>query len=84
MGDRKERLLQAILRGRSDANIRFSDLRALMRDLGFKERIRGSHPLFSRKGVVEIVNLQGHSGHVKPYQVRQIRQLILKYKLGES
>lgn len=79
---RHERLLRVILHGRSDANIRFSDLRGLMKYLGFEERIHGSHHLFDKEGVVEIVNLQSRGGHAKPYQVRQIRQLILKYKLG--
>ena len=80
--NRHERLLQRILRGRSDADIRFSDLRALMDYLGFEERIRGSHHLFDKVGIVEIVNLQGRGGHAKPYQVRQVRRLILKYRLG--
>ncbi len=79
---RHERLVRTILGGRSDANLRFSDLCALMRYLGFEERVRGSHHLFDREGIVEIVNLQSRSGHAKPYQVRQIRRLILKYKLG--
>ena len=80
--NRHERLLRTILRGRSDASIRFSDLRALMAYLGFEERIRGSHHLFDREGVVEIVNLQGRGGQARPCQVRQVRQLILKYRLG--
>ena len=80
--NRHERLLHTILRGRSDANIRFSELRALMTYLGFEERIRGSHHLFDKDGIVEIVNLQSQGGHAKPYQVKQVRQLILKYKLG--
>lgn len=79
---RRERLIQTILGGRSDANIRFDDLRGLMRHLGFEERVRGSHHLFDREGIVEIVNLQRRGGHAKPYQVRQVRRLILKYKLG--
>ncbi len=82
--NRHEKLLQTILWGRSDANIRFSDLRALLGYLGFDERIRGSHHLFDRAGIVEIVNLQSVGGRVKPYQVRQVRQLILKYRLGET
>ncbi len=82
--NRHERLLQTILRGRSDASIRFSDLRDLMEYLGFEERIRGSHHLFDREGIAEIVNLQSRDGHAKPYQVRQVRQLILKYRLGED
>ena len=80
--NRHERLLQTILGGRSDANIRFSELRTLMGYLGFEERIRGSHHLFDKEGILEIVNLQSRGGHAKPYQVRQVRQLILRYKLG--
>ena len=79
-----DRLLQSILRGRSDANVRFTDLRTLLFHLGFSERIRGSHHLFDKDGIVEIINLQSKGGQVKPYQVRQARHLILKYKLGED
>ena len=82
--NRHERLLQTILGGRSDANIRFADLRALMQHLGFEERIRGSHHLFDKEGIVEIINLQSRGGHAKPYQVKQVRQLILKYRLGRD
>lgn len=81
---RHERLRQTILGGRADANIRFDDLRALMQNLGFEERIRGSHHLYRREGVVEKVNLQRDSGHAKPYQVRQVRRLLLKYNLGRN
>ena len=77
---RSERLIQRILGGRSDANIRFADLRIL----GFDERVRGSHHLYRRYGVVEKVNLQRDDGNAKPYQVRQVRRLILKYKLGRN
>lgn len=80
--DRHERLLQTILGGRSDANIRFDDLRALLFHLGFDERVRGSHHLFNKDGVAEIINIQSRGGHAKPYQVRQVRNMILKYKLG--
>ena len=80
--DRHERLLQTILGGRSDANIRFADLRALLFHLGFDERVRGSHHLFDKQGVMEIINIQSRGGHAKPYQVKQVRNIILKYKLG--
>ncbi len=79
---RHERLVQTILRGRSDANIRFDKLRALLRYLGFEERVRGSHHFFDKEGIPEIINLQGRGGQAKPYQVKQVRRLILKYKLG--
>ena len=80
--DRHERLRQTILGGRSDANIRIADLRALLIQLGFTERVRGSHHLFDKEGIVERINIQSRGGHAKPYQVRQIRNLMLKYKLG--
>ena len=77
-------LLQTILRGRSDANIRFAELCALLQYLGFEERIRGSHHIFRKQGVAEKLNLQRDDGHAKPYQVRQVRRVILKYKLEEE
>ena len=82
--NRHWQLLQTILRGRSDANIRFAELCALLQYLGFEERIRGSHHIFRKQGVVEKLNLQRDDGHAKPYQVRQVRRVILKYKLEEE
>jgi predicted RNA binding protein YcfA (HicA-like mRNA interferase family) len=80
---RFEKILQRVLRGTSDANISFEDLCYLLRRLGFDERIRGSHHIFSRADVEEIVNLQPREGgKAKPYQVKQVREIILKYKLG--
>ena len=71
--NRREWMLQTVLLGRSDANIPFYDLRSLMQDLGFEERICGSHHLFDKAGIVEIVNLQSRGGQAKPYQVKQVR-----------
>jgi len=79
---RHERLLQRVLSGRSDANVRFSDLRALMAHLGFDERMKGSHHIFNKEGIMELVNLQDCRGQAKPEQVRQIRRLIRQYGLG--
>ena len=79
---RRERLLERILTGRSDAAIRFDDLRQLLRALGFEERIRGSHHLFVMRGIADRINLQRDGSHVKPYQLRQVRAIIMKYKLG--
>lgn len=53
-----------------------------MRYLGFEERNRGSHHLFDKDGIVKIVNLQSRGEQAKPFQLRQVRRLILKYKLG--
>lgn len=72
---------EKILSGRSDANIRFEDLRSFLLRLGFAERTRGSHYMFRREGVRELINLQRQGSQAKPYQVRQVRQAILKYHL---
>jgi hypothetical protein len=71
-----------VLRGTSDANIPFDGLLHLLKEFGFEERIRGSHHIFTRTGVEEILNLQPKGSHAKPYQVKQVRQVILRYKLG--
>ncbi|MCY3759920.1 MAG: type II toxin-antitoxin system HicA family toxin [Gemmatimonadetes bacterium] len=72
-------LRERILSGRSDANIRFNDLRLFLFRLGFVERVRGSHHIFRKEGVREQINLQRDGSHTKPYQVRQVRNIILRY-----
>lgn len=79
-----EKLLEQILRGKSDANISFDDLCGLLIRLGFEERTKGSHHVFRRSGIVEKPNLQRDGKNAKPYQVRQVRNIILTYKLGEK
>lgn len=79
---RSGRIRKNVLGGESDANIRFDDLRNLLFSVGFEERTRGSHHLFNRPGVTERVNLQREGSHAKPYQVRQVRRILLKYELA--
>jgi len=79
---KSDKVLEAVLRGTSDANIRFSDLCSLLSRLGFDERIRGDHHVFSREGVEEILNLQSKKSMAKPYQVKQVRGVILRYRLA--
>jgi hypothetical protein len=78
------RLLLQILQGTSDANIRFNELCLLLKHIGFDERIRGSHHIFTREGIEEILNLQPRGSMAKPYQVRQVRNVIVRYKLAEG
>jgi predicted RNA binding protein YcfA (HicA-like mRNA interferase family) len=77
-----EKLLIQVLRGASDANIPFDGLCGLLRSLGFTERVRGSHHIYAKADVEEIVNLQPMGARAKAYQVKQVRGIILKYKLG--
>ncbi len=73
-----------VLSGTSDANIRFDDLRFLLRQLGFTERIRGSHHIFTRDGVAEILNLQPRGNKAKAYQVKQVREVIVSYGMASE
>lgn len=75
------KILIKILRGTSDANIAFSDLCSLLAKLYFSERIRGDHHIYTREDIDEILNLQPRGAKAKPYQVKQVRDLILKYRL---
>lgn len=76
-----DKLLDKILTGTNDRNIKFQDLRKVLVRYGFSERIRGDHHIFSREHVFEIINIQPlKDGNAKQYQVKQIRHLFLKYK----
>jgi predicted RNA binding protein YcfA (HicA-like mRNA interferase family) len=83
MGNR-EKLLMMILRGKSDANIPFDSLCTLLKYMGFEERIKGSHHIFARNDIAEILNIQSKEAMAKTYQVKQIRNVILKYQLGDE
>ena len=54
----------------------------MLKNLGFEERIRGSHHTFRKEGIVEKINLQKDKDKAKPYQVKQVRNVIVKYKIG--
>lgn len=75
--------LERILHGTADRSVRFRDLTALLKKLGFDQRVRGDHHIFTRDGIEEIINLQAKGSLSKAYQVKQVRQLILKYRLGD-
>lgn len=76
-----EKTLNRILSGQADANIDFADLVRLLNRLGFTCRVKGSHHIFHQTGIEEILNLQPKGSQSKPYQVKQVRNVILKHKL---
>ncbi len=78
------KILERILGAQSDANVPFRDLVTLLHALGFDRRTRGNHHIFTRPGVVEILNLQSRGSLAKAYQVRQVRNVIFKYRLGSD
>ena len=72
-----------VLGGKSDANLAFTEVVGLLKDLGFDLRIKGSHHILTKDGIEEILNLQPKNGKAKPYQVKQVRKVIVRYKLGD-
>jgi hypothetical protein len=74
--------LDRVLRGNADANIRFADLCTLLHHLGFAERVRGDHHIFTREGVAEILSLQPRGDKAKAYQVKQVRGVVVSYRLA--
>ncbi len=76
-----DKTFEKVLLGNADASIDFADLRDLLKSVGFVERIKSSHHIFARPGVQEIVNIQPKRNKAKAYQVKQVRNIILKYRL---
>ncbi|MCH8802070.1 MAG: type II toxin-antitoxin system HicA family toxin [Chloroflexi bacterium] len=62
-----DRFLSRLLSGTSDSNIRFNALRQLLLRLGFEERVMGSHHIFRKSGVEELINLQRDGSKAKTY-----------------
>lgn len=81
---RHTKTLAKVLSGASDANIRFGELRVLLTVLGFEERIKGRHHIFTLEGVEAVLNLQPDGSKAKAYQVRQVRQIITDHRLASD
>ena len=77
-----EKLLYAVLCGNQDGNMKFNDIKTLLNELGFTERIKGDHHIYTKEDIKEIINIQPKGDKAKAYQVKQIRNIILQYKLG--
>jgi hypothetical protein len=79
---RTDKLIQKLLSGASDANFNFEELKNVLYYFGFEERRSGgSHHIFFKEGIEEIINIQPNGAKAKPYQIKQVRNLIVKYKL---
>lgn len=77
-----EKTILKILSGASDKNINFEDIITVLYHFKFEERTKGSHHIFYRKDIENIINIQpAKDGKAKPYQVKQVRDIILKYRL---
>ena len=77
---KKQKLLQKLLSGTK--NVRFTDAVAIAEAFGFQlDRINGSHHIFIHEEIPELLNLQNFKGKAKPYQIKQMLQLIEAHNL---
>lgn len=76
-----EKILIKLLKGGADQNIEFNDLISLLDRFGFEIRINGSHHIFYKEGITEIINLQPIGSRLKHIKSNKVRTIIQKYKL---
>jgi hypothetical protein len=66
----------------NQSNIRFERFCKVVESFGFLYKGgKGSHKIYSRKGIEELVNIQNVKGQAKPYQIKQFIKLVKKYNL---
>lgn len=79
-----EKLIVKIVSAYSDHSVSFNELCKILKYFEFNVRIKGSHHIFYKEGIKEIINIQSlPDGKAKAYQVKQVRDLIIKYKLTQ-
>ena len=77
-----EKLYEAVMSGKSDNNIKYTDFQNLIVDLGFEfKRQKGSHRIYYHSGIDEFMNIQPKNNQAKPYQVKDLRDIIKKHDL---
>jgi len=70
---------------RNPKNVRFEVLCGAAELFGFKLRGgKGSHRIYVKEGVREMLNFQNVKGKAKPYQVKQLLKVVERYKLLEE
>ena len=79
MGNWKK-ILEKVMSGQADSNIRYEDLCHLLLRLGYRSRQSGSHNIL-RKENCDLINLQNSGGKAKAYQVQQVREQLRKQDL---
>ena len=76
-----KKTLEAVKRGRGI--ISFGDLQRLLAKLGFQlARVNGSHHIYVHPIAKRPINVQPIGKDAKPYQVRQLRDMIEEFRLS--
>lgn len=65
-----------------NTSVSFSDIQFFVDKLGFSGRCKGDHYIYTLDGVNDIINIQPNGNNAKKYQVKQIKKIVEKYKLG--
>ena len=79
---KRGKFFEKLMSGQSDTSIAFGQLCELLRWLGFDEHVRGDHHIFSMSGVQERINLQPSGRAAKGYQVRQVRDMLIRQRMS--
>jgi len=77
-----DKALWRLISGTSDRNFRFDELRSILTRQGFSFRVKGDHFIFTHPAVAEIINIQPDGALAKPYQVKQVRSILISYGFG--
>ena len=68
---KKQKIIEKLLSGESDNNFDFLDLVNLLKKLGFQQSVKGSHNIFYRDSIPEIINIQPlNDNKANPYLVK--------------
>jgi hypothetical protein len=79
---RRRKLIEKVRNNPS--GVRFQEICLLAGHQGFTKRGgKGSHVVYEKDGVEEILTFQDREGMAKPYQVKRLLAMIEKYRLGE-
>ncbi len=77
----KQKLLAKALAG--SKNLRFTEAITLAKAFGYRlVRTKGSHHILVHPKIKELINLQEVGGKAKPYQVRQLLDIVERYNLS--
>lgn len=80
-----EKIRSDVLSGKCDKNISEADMKFFLSKIGAThKRTAGSHIQYTIDNIPELINIQPKNGKIKPYQVKEIRNIVNKYRLGEE
>jgi hypothetical protein len=69
----------------SPKDVRFEDACKIAEMLGFRcKGGQGSHHAYQRAGEPVLLNFQDRNGRIKPYQARQLLEMVDKYWDGDD